>query len=156
MTLAPDAGLRRFHWTREVYHRAVEAGVFGDADVQLRHGEVVARVSPKGAPHAAIVQFLTKVLAVGLAQGGGDYEVRVQDPIGRTDDDEPEPDLAIVAADRDYHADHPLPADVLLLVEVADDSTLASDLAKIREYAEVGIAEVWLVDADVEAMFGPV
>jgi len=131
----------RYHWTRRAFHRAVAAGAFGDDDVQLRHGEVVRRVSPRGPRHAAAVQRLVALVPARLAHAGGIYQARVQDPIARTDDDEPEPDLAIVRAG-DYDSDHPGPGDVVLVVEVAD-SSFAADRRKVGEYAQVAIPEAW-------------
>jgi len=135
------SAVERYHWDRETYKRAVEAGVFGDADVLLRHGEVVARVSPQGSRHAWAIQVLVKQFK-RLPDDA--FDLRVQNPIGRTDDDEPEPDLAVVTAKR-YVDDHPGPQDVHLVIEVSDTS-YRTDLEKVREYAEVGIPLVWIVD----------
>jgi len=135
------SAVERYHWDRETYKRAVEAGVFGDADVLLRHGAVVARVSPQGSRHAWAIQVLNDCFA---SRDRTRYGLRVQNPIGRTDDDEPEPDLAVVTAKR-YVDDHPGPQDVHLVIEVCDTS-YRSDLEKVREYAEVGIPLVWIVD----------
>jgi len=132
----------RYHWTRETYGHAVEAGVFGSADVQLRHGEVVSRVSPRGPRHAWAVQVLNVAFVDGLDRSR--FAVRSQDPIARTDDDEPEPDLAVVTARR-YAEDHPGPGDIHLLIEVSD-SSYRDDQRKLREYAEVAVPQVWLVD----------
>lgn len=141
--IAPEAP-ERYHWTRQAFHRAVDAGAFGGDDVLLRHGEVVRRVSPKGTRHAAALMRLNAATVVRLARSGGAHLVRVQDPIARTDDDEPEPDLAIVVAG-DYELYHPRPEEIVLVVEVAD-SSFAIDRRKLAEYAEVGIPQAWIVD----------
>jgi Uma2 family endonuclease len=60
---------------------------------------------------------------------------------------EPQPDLALLAPRDDFyrHA-HPLPADVLLLIEVSD-STLRYDRdRKMPLYARHGIPEAWSFD----------
>jgi len=101
-------------------------------------------VSPRGPRHAAAVQRLVALVPARLAHAGGIYQARVQDPIARTDDDEPEPDLAIVRAG-DYDSDHPGPGDVVLVVEVADPS-FAADRRKVGEYAQVAIPEAWIID----------
>ena len=47
---------------------------------------------------------------------------------------------------------HPLPEDVLLLIEVAD-STIADDLGTKQElYAEDGIVEYWVVNIPAKAV----
>jgi Uma2 family endonuclease len=57
----------------------------------------------------------------------------------------PEPDLIWVRR-RNYSQKHPEPADVLLLVEVAE-SSLAEDRGEKRElYAEAGVADYWIVN----------
>ena len=38
------------HWTLDEYHRAIDAGVFGDRRVELLHGEVVD-TPPMNEPH---------------------------------------------------------------------------------------------------------
>jgi len=62
-------------------------------------------------------------------------------------DSEPQPDLMLLAPREDFYAGgHPIPEDVLLLVEVAD-TTLAFDRdVKLPVYARGGVSEVWLVD----------
>jgi Uma2 family endonuclease len=73
--------------------------------------------------------------------------VSVQNPIALDDFSEPEPDVALLAPRRDmYEASHPGPADVYLIVEVADSSLRFDRERKIPLYAKAGIPEVWLVD----------
>lgn len=45
-----------------------------------------------------------------------------------------------------YRSAHPGPADVLLLVEVADSSLAYDREIKLPRYARAGIPEVWLMD----------
>jgi Uma2 family endonuclease len=45
-----------------------------------------------------------------------------------------------------YARAHPLPEDVLLLIEVADTSVETDRRIKMPLYARAGIGEVWLVD----------
>jgi len=62
-------------------------------------------------------------------------------------DSEPQPDLSILRWRSDfYRQSHPQPADVILLIEVADTSSRYDRDVKIPLYARHGIAEVWLVD----------
>ncbi len=58
---------------------------------------------------------------------------------------QPEPDVVWVAA-KSYARIRPQPADILLLIEVADTS-LSYDLTeKCQLYAEAGIRDYWVVD----------
>jgi Uma2 family endonuclease len=74
-------------------------------------------------------------------------------------DSQPEPDFAIVRGNaRSYLARHPGPADVGLLVEVADSSLLRDQRDKARIYARANITCYWivnLVDRRVEVYTQP-
>jgi Uma2 family endonuclease len=73
--------------------------------------------------------------------------IGVQDPIVLNDGTEPEPDVALLKPRGDAYArTHPCPADVLLVVEVADTTVEADRTVKLLRYAAAGIPEVWLVN----------
>jgi Uma2 family endonuclease len=71
----------------------------------------------------------------------------VRNPVRLDDGSEPEPDVVVLRprAD-DYATAAPCPPDVLLLVEVADNSLDADRAIKLPLYAENGIAECWIVN----------
>ena len=133
---------RRF--TVEEYHRMGEAGILGPEDrVELLDGEVV-EMSPIGREHAACVARLDQYFQLRLQ---GRVHVRVQNPVRLSDHSEPEPDVALVRPHEDFYvAGHPSPADVFLLVEVADSSLAYDRRTKVPQYAAAGIPEVWVVD----------
>jgi Uma2 family endonuclease len=137
---------RRF--TVDEYHRMAEAGILGEDDrVELLDGEIV-QVSPIGARHAATVSRLEHLFH-HLA--GNRAIVRGQNPVRLDNYSEPEPDIALVAPRDDYYAaDHPVPRDVLLIVEVADTSLRYDRHRKLPSYARAGIPEVWLVDLTLD------
>jgi Uma2 family endonuclease len=62
---------------------------------------------------------------------------------------EPQPDLALLRPRNDFYAArHPLPADTLLIIEVAH-TTLGYDRGvKVPLYARTGIPELWIVNLD--------
>lgn len=131
-------------FTREAYHRMVEAGLLtSDDPVELLDGEIVFR-SPIGRRHTAITDRLNSFFAPRAA---GRFISRVQGPIALSDVSEPEPDFMLLRHRDDFYAEQDAgPADVALLVEVAD-SSLAKDLdAKLKLYAAAGIQEYWVVD----------
>lgn len=133
------------HWISvDEYERMGKAGVFPhDKRLELLEGEIY-EMSPIGSPHAACVKFLSALLNRLF---NGKFIVSTQDPIRLDDFSEPQPDVALLRWRDDYyrHA-HPTPADVLLVIEVAD-STVESDRSyKMALYAKSGIREAWLVN----------
>jgi Uma2 family endonuclease len=60
---------------------------------------------------------------------------------------EPEPDLCLARPRADFYAGgHPRPADVILVIEVADSSLGFDRGVKVPLYARAGIPAVWIVD----------
>jgi Uma2 family endonuclease len=135
-------------FTVEEYEHMGEAGVLRPDDrLELLEGEIY-KMSPIGSPHAACVKFLSSLLNRLF---NGKMIVSTQDPIRLNDFSEPQPDIALLRwRDDFYRHAHPTPADVLLIIEVAD-STVESDRGyKLLLYAQAGIAEVWLVNLPEE------
>ncbi len=128
----------------DAYHRMIEAGILTEDDpVELIEGQIVT-MSPKGSKHAACIGKINAGLTPRL---GGQAQLRLQDPIQIPDLSEPEPDLALVQPRADFYAEaHPLPGDVILLVEVADSSLRIDREVKAPLYAAAGIAHYWIVN----------
>jgi Uma2 family endonuclease len=129
-------------FTTAEFERMVEAGILAeDERVELLGGEINA-MSPIGVPHAYAVRVLNGLLT---RQVGHVAIIDVQNPIRLDDNSMPLPDLAALRP-RNYRSALPTPADVLLVIEVAD-SPLAYDRGtKFPRYAAAGIVEAWLVD----------
>ena len=73
--------------------------------------------------------------------------VSVQNPIRLDKFNQPQPDLAVLAPRDDFYTPAlPGPADVLLVVEVADSSVTYDRTVKLPLYARFGIPEYWVVD----------
>ncbi|MGK7933625.1 MAG: Uma2 family endonuclease [Microcystaceae cyanobacterium] len=129
-------------WTIEDYHRMIETGLLDERSVELIKGEII-EMSPEGAFHCFIndhgVSYLRSLF-------GQNAVVREAHPI-TLPNSEPEPDIAIVRPPLStYKNRHPYPEDIYWLIEIAD-STLRKDLTlKKSVYAEVGIAEYWVID----------
>ncbi len=126
------------------YYRMAEAGILSEDDrVELIEGEIV-KMSAMGSRHAGCVRDLTEML---VEQLGRSVIVSAQSPVRLSDLSEPEPDVAVLVprADR-YRKSHPTPADVLLLIEVADSSLDYDRLKKAPLYATTGIVEYWIVN----------
>ena len=144
----PTVTRRRF--TVDEYHRMAEIGVLlEDERVELIEGEIL-RMSAKGSRHNACINRLTALLASPL----GDAAIlSVQNSIRTDQYSEPEPDVAVLRPREDYYANAlPSPADVLLLIEVADTSLAYDRGLKLPLYARAGIPEVWIVDLTNEAI----
>ena len=141
-----DVGRRLF--SVDEYHRMLEAGVLGEDDrVELIEGEII-EMAPIGRRHAACVDKLTELLKEKLGRAA---IVRVQGPVRLNDQSEPEPDVALLRRREDFYArEMPGPADVLLIVEVADTSSRYDRAVKVPLYARAGIPELWLIDLETE------
>jgi Uma2 family endonuclease len=148
MAIQAEAQRRRF--TREEYHRMAEAGILHEDDrVELIEGEIV-QMTPIGRRHAACVAELTRLLVPAIGQRALLWP---QNPITLPDDTEPQPDIVLLRPRPDrYLEDDAQPADVLLLVEVADTSQRYDRMVKLPLYARAGVPEVWIVDLPAEVI----
>jgi Uma2 family endonuclease len=125
------------------YEQMIESGILGPDDkVELIRGEIVEKM-PKGDPHMACVK---RLIPIGSSRFGGRALLSVQDPL-KLPDSEPEPDFMLLEPRADFYASgKPVPAEVLLLIEVADSSLLYDREVKLPLYAENGIKEYWIAD----------
>lgn len=139
--------LRRHRVTVDEYYRMGEAGVLApDARVELIEGEVID-LAPIKSRHAWAVNLLAARLH--QAARGQSVLVTCQTPLRLSGHSEPEPDLMLVRQRAEgYAAQHPGPADVLLLIEVADNSLDYDRRVKMPLYARHGVAEAWIVDLE--------
>jgi Uma2 family endonuclease len=122
-----------------------------DTRIELLDGEIVW-MSPINDPHAACVNRLNSLFNRRYEEGR--VLVAVQNPIRIGRCDEPQPDMALLWPRPDFYASAtPTPADVLVLVEVAD-TTLRTDLGrKARIYASGGVFEYWVVDLNNRVLY---
>lgn len=148
---AMGAAERSLHVTRhwlsvDDYFRMDEAGVFApDARTELIEGEVLD-MATIGTRHASTVKLLNRLL---VAAAGTNGVVAVQDPLHLSKWSMPQPDLMLLAPRADFYAKaHPTPADVWLLIEVADSSVRFDLDVKQPLYARHGVAELWVIDLD--------
>ena len=124
------------------FYQMANAGILAeDERVELIEGELLA-MSPIGSFHANIVDCITHSL---FQQIGNNVRVRIQNPLFLSNVNEPEPDVALVKK-ANYSQQHPTPADVFLLIEVADSSEKYDRKTKLPLYAHYEIPEVWLIN----------
>jgi Uma2 family endonuclease len=121
-----------------------EVGILApDARVELIDGDIIDMVPP-GTLHATTVDRLSGIL---VRSAGNRAWVRNQNPVRLSELSEPQPDLALLRSrEEHYRRHHPAPADVLLVIEVADTSLRYDRDTKVSLYAVHGIPEMWLVD----------
>lgn len=125
------------------YERMVASGLITKDDrVELLEGILVPKM-PKSPDHVLGTQLTGDALRAVLPAG---WLVRTEQPI-QLDDSEPEPDVAVARGPaRTYTGRHPGPADIALVVEVADSSLRRDRESKRRVYARNGIAVYWIVN----------
>jgi Uma2 family endonuclease len=156
VALPPPGALASFYrFTVEQYHRMIETGVLTEDDrVELLEGWIYNKL-PHNPPHPATITRVARRLSRVLPE---DWLVRIQSPITTTDS-ELEPDLAVVSGPEEvYFSRHPGPADVGLLIEVADTTLELARGEKRRLYARARIAEYWIVnipESQVEVYTSP-
>ena len=111
--------------TVQQYHDMIREGILTDDDpVELLDGLLVPKM-PRNPPHRIATRKTRQRLEACLPSG---WYVDSQEPV-TLPTSEPEPDVAVVrGSDAQYSDRHPGPADLGLLVEVAD-TTLAPAVA---------------------------
>jgi Uma2 family endonuclease len=150
------ARLASFHrFSVDTYHRMLEAGILDeDARTELLEGYVVTKMG-YDPPHATSLQRARKRIERLAASG---WDTRIQMPV-TLPDSEPQPDIAVARGDDSlYETRHPGPADLGLVVEVADSSLDIDQQDKARIYARAGIVQYWIVnipDRQVEVYTQP-
>ena len=147
----------KLRFTIEQYHQISEAGILDPLiRTELLRGEIVT-MSAKGTPHEVCLTRLIKLLIMSV---GNQAIVRVQSPILLPPDSEPEPDFSIVRLRADeYATSHPVPEDILLLIEVSDSSIGVDRGWKLGLYAEFGIKHYWIFnvqEGQLECFASPV
>ena len=142
-TTPAPAATGPFRFTREMYYRVGELGIFDGVRVELLDGAII-RMSPQSVLHAGTITRLTRRFMRALE---GLFTIRVQLPLVLTDDSEPEPDFAICDLDPDdYLRAHPTAEQIQIIVEVAYTSVDYDRGRKRAAYARAGIPVYWLVN----------
>jgi Uma2 family endonuclease len=142
--------IQRRLFTVQEYHLMGEAGILSEDDrVELIEGEIV-QMAAIGTRHATCVRRLIRQFRQ-LPESSAILDV--QNPIQLTERTEPQPDVVLLQPRADYYATaHPIPSEVLLLVEVSDSTVDFDRDVKVPNYARSGIQEVWLWDLEVNCL----
>jgi Uma2 family endonuclease len=138
-------------WTRTEFDE-LSSSVFEGQRLELIEGELINKMGKKP-PHWNSVAILRK----WLCRVFGEDFVLQEVPIDVSPEDnpssEPEPDLSVLKREMSHFTKaSPQPADLHLVIEVAD-ATLGFDLGtKARLYARAGIVEYWVLDVNGRRM----
>jgi Uma2 family endonuclease len=156
-TLNMTVSAKRRLFTVEEYHKMAEAGILRPEDrVELINGEIL-NMSPNSSLHAGCVNRLNTLLNRLF---GDQAIVSIQNPLRLDNYSEPEPDVMLLLFSEDFYENrHPLPSDVVLLMEVADSSIDNDREIKLPQYAAAGIAHYWIInlpDRCIEAYSNPI
>ena len=139
---APASAPQKRKFTVAEYYRMGDAGILGsDERVELIDGEIIV-MPPIGPGHAWSVDLDIPL----FSQYAGDrFLIRIQNPIHLDDGSEPQPDVSLLRRRPEgYFAAHPTPADVLLVIEVADSSLEYDRMVKAHVYGRAGVPETWV------------
>ena len=138
----PASSPRTRKFTVDEYYLMAEVGILkSDERVELIEGEILV-MPPIGPEHAWNVDFTSDFITRRLDER---FIVRGQNPVRLSDASEPQPDIAIMLRRTEgYGAAHPTPADVLLVIEVADSSLQYDRNIKAHIYGRSGVPETWV------------
>jgi Uma2 family endonuclease len=128
------------------YYSMAEAGIIGpDERVELVEGEII-QMSPIGHRHGVRV---VRASTMFFEAFGRKAVISTQGTLRLNKRTEFEPDLVVFKPRADFYASgRAKPADVLLVVEMADSSLSSDRKIKIPLYAASGIPEVWIQDIE--------
>jgi len=141
----PQEGGQLYRLGIEQYHAMAETGILEESKrVHLIEGLLVTKMT-KHSPHMLATGLAQDALTQNLPAG---WFVSMGDPITIAESaSEPEPDVAVVRGPRrDYGMRRITPADVGLIVEVADASIRKDQVRRKALYARAAIPFYWLVN----------
>ncbi len=136
------------------YQHMIDAGILQDGDsIELLDGLLVRKdrsargedLMTHGLRHALLINRVQRLLLPSCEFLK--FFMRIQLPVVLTNINAPEPDIAIVrGTEEDYAKRHPGPADLPLVIEVADSSLSIDQTTKLRLYATAAIPQYWVIN----------
>lgn len=140
---SPASGPAPYRWTCNEYRSLRDSGRFHDRRVMLIHGVILTMPMPDP-PHNLSVGLADDWLRSVFTSG---YHVRSQMAFDVGTENDPGPDLAVVAGTRrDYAAKQATTA--VLVIEVADSSLTLDTTEKAELYATAGVQDYWVIDVE--------
>jgi Uma2 family endonuclease len=143
VTPAPVGPPKR--WTIAEFDALVRDGHIREgSSTYLWDGEIIEPMAEKP-PHLNAVTWLNRLLSARIPDGA--WTIYLNAPLELKEGYKPQPDLLILWGPLDdYAARAPVPADVALLIEVADSSYPKDSGPFLRTYAASGIPVYWIVN----------
>jgi Uma2 family endonuclease len=143
--------ITRRRFTVDEYQRMGQVGILCAEDrVELINGEIVA-MTPIGSRHNACVNSANR--SMGRA-AGDDAIIQVQGSVRLDLYSEPEPDIVLLRPRHDFYVSQlPGPADILLIIEIAESSMDYDREVKARLYAQAGVPEYWIADLNTNVVW---
>lgn len=145
-----SALFERRHFNCDEYVRMIEIGVIRPEEhVELIGGEIVRMaperfaMSPQGPFHSGIAGMAPGLL--GKLFPSSNFCIRLHSPLRASEEDLPEPDVAVLPGPcRDYQGRYPEKA--VLVLEISVTSQQKDRGPKARVYARAGVPEYWVLD----------
>jgi|SRR5215212_10338352 len=127
------------------YYRLLDVGILQeDTRIELIEGDIIEQVFPTRLQSSCTMRLHALFAALKL------YDtaiISVKHPVRLSEYTEPIPELTLLRRQDDfYESGHPTPADVLLLVEIAEIEVEYDRVVKLPLYAKAGIQHLWLVN----------
>ena len=148
----PVTDLPRKRWTRDEVEFLESHHVFDGQCYELIDGELFNRMGMKR-PHSLALMLVSAAL---IEWFGAEF-VQSQVPIDVSPEDnpssEPQPDVFVLYRNgREITQWNPRPADIALIVEVADSSLILDLTIKAALYARAAIADYWVLDLNARRL----
>jgi Uma2 family endonuclease len=133
--------------TVDQYEAMVNSGIFTKRDrFQLVNGILVVKVTINPSHNLAAKNVRDELERLFTSTPNSKWEIRKEEPVRLPPGSEPEPDVAVArGSKKTYATRHPGPADLAMVVEVAD-SSLADDRKLASVYGAAGIPVYWIVN----------
>lgn len=132
-----------YRFTVEEYQKLGEVGIFDEDDrVELLDGEIII-MAPIGNRHVKVVRNLIRQMTLAYSEH---CLVDCQNPFILNGISEPQPDILLLHPRAQESDELPGPADLFLVVEVAESSLGYDRGRKLHRYAAGGVREVWIVN----------
>jgi Uma2 family endonuclease len=143
LSMATETVLKKL-FTVDEYHRMGDAGILPENKrFELIRGEIIEMPPPKP-PHSGRVNRLNHLF---MARLDNEVVVAIQNPSSIDDMSEPVPDVLILKPRADFYSEyHPVPADILLAIEVSYSTVRFDTKVKAPLYAEAGMQEYWILN----------
>lgn len=144
MGLTKPSGFEKLHeFSSDDYERMAEIGLLPESGVELIDG-IVVQMSPKGDRHGFVVTELNEILTTHPHKKYRVYCDALS--LRALPKNTPDPDIALARLTRSYARRRPTPAEIALIIEVANTSYDYDTGKKKAIYAKAGIPEYWVFD----------